>query len=302
MVTKILDRVFACKKAPTKSSCFTRTLSLAACARNIFSARKDAVGDHLSFIFSLICRSLLRTILHLSLSKLPSLNILTLKISMMGMLTSPSHRESNMNVCASIRVFSSLRTEASQALFTTPSGILRMSLMVRGAGSHEWASFEEEAKCWCASAAHASNSSRSEQVFVQSTTVAMLAYLGLGLRMRVERRVVALESSTMGVWSSAGVVMEAGAMTSLSSYSSWSSSMASHRDGVLSSASSSSVEVLMLLPSSTGVRCRSAMAPVCSSVVVMSGTKLWTGCKAKLSWCCCHVVAMGLLKCSSKIT
>jgi len=36
IVTKILDRVFAYKKAPIKSSCFTLAFRREACARNIF--------------------------------------------------------------------------------------------------------------------------------------------------------------------------------------------------------------------------------------------------------------------------
>lgn len=163
ILTKILDHVLACGKAPAKSSCFTWTLSLAACAKNILSAQKEAVGEHLSSMLSLIYRSPLTPIWTLSLSRLPSIIIFTLKISMSGMLTSPFSNESMMKVCASTRVFNSFLTVASHALFTTPSGIFRISLMVHGTGSQEWASSEDGINCWCASATHASKSSKSLQ-------------------------------------------------------------------------------------------------------------------------------------------
>jgi len=86
IATNILVLILACRKAPTKSSCFTRALSLLAWARNIFKDQKEAVGDHLSSVILLSCKSPLTTSPVLSLSRDPSLFTLTLKISITGVL------------------------------------------------------------------------------------------------------------------------------------------------------------------------------------------------------------------------
>jgi hypothetical protein len=75
IVTKILEWVLACKKAPIKSSCLTLAYRREACARNIFSERKEAVGDHLSSATS-FCKSPHITIQVFNLSRDPSLLIL----------------------------------------------------------------------------------------------------------------------------------------------------------------------------------------------------------------------------------
>jgi hypothetical protein len=97
IITKILERVLACKKAPMKSSCFTLAFKREACARNIFNERNEAVGDHLSLVAP-FWGSPHTTIRVFNLSRDPSLLILTLNISMTGVLDSPSRISSNTKI------------------------------------------------------------------------------------------------------------------------------------------------------------------------------------------------------------
>jgi hypothetical protein len=64
IVTNIFYLILACRKAPTQSNCFNLTFRLLACARNIFSDLKEAVGDHSSSVLFLSCR-LLQTTSHI---------------------------------------------------------------------------------------------------------------------------------------------------------------------------------------------------------------------------------------------
>ena len=107
MVTNILVRILACRNAPMKSDCLTLALIRLAWARNILRLQNEVVGDHLSSVIFLSCKSPLTTNLHLSLSNDPSLFTFTLKVSIMGVLVSPEFRVSGANVPESIIVLSS---------------------------------------------------------------------------------------------------------------------------------------------------------------------------------------------------
>ncbi len=181
------------------------------------------------------------------LSRLPSLLIFTLNSSITGMLISPSRSVSSTILPAPKSIFNSFLTDANHALRTTPSGISRMSLILRGVGSQECASPDDGMKCWCASAAQASKSSKSMQVLAHSTVFAREAYLGFGLWGRLEQRRLALESTTMGVSATAG------GGGSSSSNSSKSSSTLEHKDGVSSLSSASLASLVLAFPSSTDV-------------------------------------------------
>ena len=140
MVTNILVRILACRNAPTKSNCLTLALIRLAWARDILRLRNEAVGDHLSSVIFLSCKSPLTTNLHLSLSNDPSPFTFTLKVSIMGVLVSPEFRVSGANVPESISVLSSFLIAFSHSCQTIPSFIFRTSRIFLGAGSQEVAS------------------------------------------------------------------------------------------------------------------------------------------------------------------
>jgi hypothetical protein len=109
--------ILACRNAMIKSSCFTWALILLACPRNISRQQNEVVGDHLSSVMFLSCKSPRTTNCAFSLSKDLSLMTLTLKVSITGVLISPSF---STNVPASIRVFSSFLS-AFLELFLAPA-------------------------------------------------------------------------------------------------------------------------------------------------------------------------------------
>jgi len=181
--------IFAWRNAPTKSSCFTRALRRAACAKNIFRLRKEADGDHLSSVMFLSCKSPLSTSCILSLSNDPSLLTFTLNVSITGVLISPAFSVSIANVPELTSVFISFFIAFSHSWRTNPSAILKMSLMDFGAGSQELASLILGIRSAWASAAQASARPKSLQAFAHPTTVAAfpLAYFGCGLRCPADR-------------------------------------------------------------------------------------------------------------------
>jgi hypothetical protein len=133
-------------------------------------------------------RSPLKTNRVLSLSSEPSLFTLTLKISITGVLISPSYGLSATKVLVSTNVLSSFLTDFNHSCCTVPSGIFSISCILLGAGSHDTTSVVV-GTAGIASIAHAR--ARSWQLepilsFSHSYPLAILAYLGLGLRARAE--------------------------------------------------------------------------------------------------------------------
>ena len=90
-----------------KSNCLTLAFKCAACARNIFNNRKEAVGDLLSSSKVPFFRSPCTTSHVFSLSKSRHLFSVTLKVSIIGVLVSLGFILSDANVPLPITVFSS---------------------------------------------------------------------------------------------------------------------------------------------------------------------------------------------------
>ncbi len=125
IVTNILLLIGAWRKAPKKSSCFILTFRRGAWAKTIFRDQNEAVGDHLYSVVTLPWRSPQTTIRVSSLSRVPSLLIFTLKISITGVLTLSSLMLCKIKIWASSRVLSSVFTDFSHPLHTGPIGMFR---------------------------------------------------------------------------------------------------------------------------------------------------------------------------------
>lgn len=304
IVTNIHERVFACRNAPIKYSCFTLDFRRAACAKNLFKDQKDAVGDHLSSEIVPFCRSPLTTNHVFSLSRVPLLFTLTLKVSIIGVLVSPFSILSKAKVPLSIRVFNSFLTDFNHSDFTILLGSLMMSLIVLGAGSQELASKVLGIIIGWASLVQASTSALSSHEFAHSTALAMLTYLKLGLLTLVERRKLSLLSMTNssgsgGDWEcniSYGVVESSESDSLLAAVSPCVGGTNVVVSAPVLVVSSSSIA----FPSSTVGK--SSGLSVYSIISVVVGIVLRTGRNAKLSRSCCQVRAIAEQKNLSNVT
>ena len=116
-LTNTLFFTYACKNAPMKSNWWTIALCLVTSAKKYFKVLIEAVGDQVSTIISLFCRSPLNTIITLNLSILPSYWIFALYTSMHGVTGSPLFWYSIRQVWLLIIIFISLRVAFSQGFF-----------------------------------------------------------------------------------------------------------------------------------------------------------------------------------------